>query len=645
MTFLPFTDHKPMGLMDDVVQTVRPVGRARHVGMVRGFLVFLLVASGLAMGLVTDVFAQVTLQLSVDRSQVDEGDVVQLTVSVEAQQLSGLPTPELPTPNGFQLIGSTSSTSTSISIVNGSMTSTRTTTYVFSYRARQEGTFTFGPARMSYDNKNYTSDGVQVSVVKGSGQAQTRPNAAPGESLSSSEVKEMEENLFLQALPDKKSVYVGEQVGVTYKLYTRYNLQNVRYGQVPTFTGFWAETLFDAQRLDLKREVVDGRAFNAAELKRMALFPTTAGQHTLEQLEVVCDIPVASRSRGLFDFDPFGSFDPFRARQVTVRSADVTLMVKSLPAGAPSSFNGAVGHFEIRADAAQNSVKAGDPISVKVTVTGMGNLHTVSEPSRPNAPIFRFYDPKTELTTQKQGDRLGGQKTFEYVVIPQKAGAVTLPPFRLAYFDPERERYETVSTAPIALRVLPGEKAPEPIAGMNQEQVRVLGEDIRYIKPDQAHLVNQGPLLYERGGFWLLQFIPLIGFVGAYVYRRHQARLEGDVAYARRRRARSDARKRLSEANRLLTVGDSAAFHAEIHRSLAQFLADRLNRSAAGLTSEQAATALSERKVPDAVVGQVRSVFSACDMARFAPGQARQEQLADLFGKTETLIDELGRHI
>ncbi len=600
---------------------------------------------GMAFASVQDAGAQVTLQLSVDRSQLEVDDVVQVTVSVEAQQLSGLPSPEIPAPDGLQMIGSTSSTSTSISIVNGTMTSTRITAFVFSYRARQEGTFTIGPARITYDGKTYASDPVRIQVVKASGQAQTRPTPAPGESVDASEVREIEENLFLQAVLDKRSAYVGEQVGVTYKLYTRYNLQNVRYGNVPTFTGFWAETLFDAQRLDLKREVFDGRAYNVAELKRMALFPTTAGKHTLEQLEVVCDVPVTSRSRGLFDFDPFGSFDPFRSRQVTVRSADVSMTVKSLPSGAPSHFNGAVGRFDIRAEATTNTVKAGDPISVKVVVWGTGNLHTVVEPTRPDAPIFRFYDPKTELMTQKQGDKFGGQKTFEYVVIPQKAGALTLPPFQLAFFDPDQDRYQTVETASVALQVLPGEKAPETLSGLNQEQVRVLGEDIRYIKPDHSQLTNQGRLLYERGGFWVLHLFPLMGVAGVYVYRRHQQRLEGDVAYARRRRAKSDARKRLSEANRLLQEVDSAAFHAEIHRSLAQFLADRLNRSAAGLTSEMATVALSERQVPEPVIGQVRSIFALCDQARFAPGQAGREQMAEMFEKTELLIDELGRYI
>jgi len=275
----------------------------------------------------------------------------------------------------------------------------------------------------------------------------------------------------------------------------------------------------------------------------------------------------------------------------------------------------------------------------------MGNLHAIAEPSRPEDAGFRFYDPKTKLETQKDGHHLHGTKTFEYVAIPQEEGQVTLPAFTLAYFDPQHERYETARTRPIALHVTPGEQSPQPVAGLRGEEVRALGTDIRYIKPDRTQLIDQSRLLYQRGGFWFLQFVPILGAVGVYVYRRHQERLEGDVAYARRRRSRSEAQKRLAQARGFMDVGDGAGFHGEIHRSLAQFLADRTNRSAAGLTSDQAGAVLQEYGVDDQVIEQMHSIFVQCDQARFAPGQVSAEQMHDLFGQTEKLIGLLERSI
>ena len=585
----------------------------------------------------------VTMRASVDRTRVEVGDLIRFTVEVEAAQMGSVSAPRVPTPDGLQLTGSTSSTSMSVNIVNGAMTTKRTTTYVFSFRAQRTGTYILGPAQLIHEGKTIRSDQVRVEVVKRSGRPQTRPAPSTGRSMGQSEIQEIEQNLFLQAIPEKRVVYVGEQVGVTYKLFTRYDLRNVQYGQVPTFTGFWAETVFDAQRLNMQREVVDGRAFNTALLKRLALFPTTAGKHTLEQLEVNCEI-VSGRRRthSLFDFDPF---DTFGTQQVTVRSGDIEIEVKPLPAGAPKGFGGAVGQFEMRAEAIPDKVKAGDPVAVKVVVQGAGNLHAIDEPVRPARSGFKFYDPKTNLETQKRGTRISGQKTFEYVAIPHKTGQVILPPFTLAYFNPVQERYKTVQTKPITLQVTPGEQMPQPVDGLSGEEVRALGSDIRYIKPDRMHLADQGLLLYQRSGFWLLQLVPVLGVAGAYAYRRHRVRLEGDVAYARRRRSRLEAQRRLGKAKGLMEAGDSAGFHGEVHRSLAQFFADRTNRAAAGLTADQIGAVLVERGVDAQVIADVQDVFGQCDQARFAPGQISAEQMQALFAQTEDLIGALERCI
>lgn len=584
----------------------------------------------------------VMIRASVDRTRVEVGDLIQFRVEVEAAQMGSVSAPQVPTPDGLQLTGSTSSTSMSVNIVNGEMTTKRTTTYVFSFRAQRVGTHVLGPAQLAHEGKTLRSDQVRIEVVKRSGRPQTRPAPSTGRSMGQSEIQEIEQNLFLQAIPEKRMVYVGEQVGVTYKLFTRYDLRNVQYGHVPTFTGFWAETVFDAQRLNMQREVVDGRAFNTALLKRLALFPTTAGKHTLEQLEVNCEVVEGRRSRGLFDFDPFGAFD---TQQVAVRSGDIEIEVIPLPAGAPKGFGGTVGKFEMRAEAIPGTVKAGDPVAVKVVVQGAGNLHAINEPIRPERSGFKFYDPKTNLETRKRGTRISGQKTFEYVAIPYKTGQVILPPFTLAYFDPVQKLYKTVQTKPIALQVTPGEQMPQPVDGLPGEEVRALGRDIRYIKPDRMHLADQGLLLYQRSGFWFLQLIPVLGVAGAYAYRRHRVRLEGDVAYARRRRSRSEAQRRLGKARGLMEAGDSAGFHGEVHRSLSQFVADRTNRVAAGLTADQIGAMLVERGVDAQVIAGVQDVFGQCDQARFAPGQISAEQMLALFAQTEDLIGALERCI
>lgn len=585
----------------------------------------------------------VNLQASVDRTQVAVGQTLTLTVSISAN--GSVPAPAVKAPSGFNIVGSTSSSSTSISIVNGAMTSKQTISYIYTLQARQVGSFVIPPAQVTYKGKTYTSSPIRVQVVKGTGKRQTRPTPTPGQSISPQDLEQLEKNLFILAKPDRKQAYVGQQVEVTYTLYTRYNLQNVRYGHLPTFTGFWAETLFDARRLDLHRTVVDGRAFNAAVLKRVALFPTSAGEHKLEQLEVICDVPVRSQQQNPFDLNGFFNFDPFgQTRQVTVRSADLEIDALPLPAGAPSGFGGAVGQYRISAQAIPTTVQAGDPISLKVVVSGTGNLSSVPEPVRPRKTGMQFYDPQISLKKQNQGDLVGGRKTFDYVVIPQHAGKQEIPSFRLPYFDPEKKAYASVQTEPISLVVQPGApvaQAPPP-SGPSQSEVRVVGKDIRYIKPDVSRLENQAGVLYQNWVFLALQTLPVLGFFGAFAYRRHRDRLAGDVAYARRKRARSEARRRLTEARRLMGANERGPFYDEINRALAQFLADRLNLPVAGMTGESAARALATRKVPQDVVSRVQAMFEKCDFARFAPAQVKDEDMGQVYERAEALIGELG---
>ncbi|MCZ6632091.1 MAG: BatD family protein [bacterium] len=583
-----------------------------------------------------------TLQASVDQTRVEVGDVVQLTVSISSEGLRDAPVPDVPLPGGVEMIGRTSSSSTSIQIINGAMTRTKTVSYIFSLKTTREGSFVIGPARVTYRGNRYDSSPIRIEVTKASGKSRTRPTPSAQQHFNPSELRQLEENLFVEAIPDKQSVYVGEQVTVSYKIFTRYNLNNVHYGQVPTFTGFWVESIFEAQRLDLKRENVEGRVFNAALLKRVALFPTTSGKQSLEQLEVICEIPRRGRTRSLFDF----GFDSFHNQQVTVRAGALELDVKSLPLGAPQGFGGAVGQFQVSAEAIPTTVKAGDPIAVKVTVSGTGNLNGVNEPIRPKASYLKFYDPKTSVETRKEAGKLGGHKVFEYVVIPERAGSVQIPPFQLAYFDPIGERYRTAISQPIALTVQPGVQATQSVPmPRGRGEVRLLGEDIRYIKPDQTELVDQGQMLYQETWFWGMQVIPVLGFFGALFYNRHRVRLEGDVAYARRRRSRSEARRRLGEAERLMKAGEQGAFHAEVYRSLTVFLADRLNQQAAGFTADSAENLLVEAGVSEGAIAEVRAVFQTCDLARFASTEVSAEGMKALFARAERLIEELGRQI
>lgn len=596
-----------------------------------------------------DAFAQLSFQVSVDQSTVGVGEAFTLSVVMSAEGLSGSPEPEVPIPGEIELLGRSSRENSQVTIRNGSIQINRTVTTTLSLRPTVAGRFMLGPAQVTYKGKKYVANSIQIEVTKSTGKRQTRPVPTPGQSIQPDEVREIEENLFILTDANKGSVYVGEQIEVSYKLYTRYELRDISFGQIPNFTGFWQERLFDIQRYEPKKEIYDGREFLTQDLKRYALFPTTAGKQKLDQLELVCDIvPPRTRRRSPFGFDmfDFNAFDSFRTQRVRVRTQDFEIDVKPLPPGAPPAFNGAVGQLNIEARVQPSEVIAGDPISLTVTVFGTGNLNGIPEPVWPHSEALKVYDPKVSLETGKQGTLFGGRKKFEYVVIPEKESIKEIPSIQLAYFDPNRGKYSVARTAFIALKVSPAAKisiqATTTFPG--REEIQVLGEDIRYIKPDRPELANQAGYLYSSWWFLILQGLPAIGFAGAVLYKRHRERLLGDVAYSRRRRAQSDARRRLSEAKRLMEAGERQAFFAEIFQSLAQFLADRTNQPAAGFTADSMAKTLTDLRVKKTLIGQVREVVRQCDFARFAPSSSEGGMEA-FYDQTSALIEALSHKI
>lgn len=586
--------------------------------------------------------AAMTVQLSADRTRVGVGDVFSVTVAITIDDGSTAPDPDLTMPKSFDVVGTRSSTSTSISIVNGAVSQTRTVNVVSTLRANEAGTFTVGPATVESGGKTVRSQAIRVEVVQGL----AKPRAATPsgqDAVTGDQLREIEENLFIRAEPDRERVYVGEQILLSYDLYARYRIQNPRFGAIPSYTGFWAESVFDATRLEQRPEVIDGRSFNRSRLKQVALFPTSPGKHALEQLEFICDIPVRSRRRSVFDVDDFFSWDPFRSRQVTVRSSDLEIEVRPLPAGAPPAFSGGVGRFDIAASLSATEATQGDPVTVTVVVSGEGNLHGVGEPTAPGTDDFRFYDPKATPETRFEGGRLRGTKTFEYVAIPRASGRVVLPPFEMAYFDPARERYVSVSTEPLTLRVKAAARVEQvslaPAAG---SAVELIGRDIRHIKPDAESLGDDGDFLHASAFYWSLNVLPVLALAVAWGWRRRRMKLEGDVAYARRRRSTGEARRRLADARNLID-GDRAAFYGEVHRALSAFLADRANLDVANLTATQAREVLGRSAVDDALSERVVQVFETCDFARFAPGGDSETDRQDLIGRVEQLIGDLER--
>ena len=572
---------------------------------------------------------EVSVTASVDRQRVSVDESLTLTVAVSGANVQGMSQPTLPSLDGFDVMGMSSSSN--ISWINGRVSMTQE--YRYTLMPKSVGAFTIDPVEVRVGRKTVRTKPVRVEVVQA---AQRKLPAGPSAQGGQSRPPEAQAsrraqgNIFITTEVDKPKAYVGEQVVLTFTYYSRLSLWNAPQYTPPETPGFWVEELSRDERA--RRVVIEGRTFEMQQIKT-ALFPTSSGKHVISPAYLEYSSGRSFFSRG-------------QARRL--RTDPIEVDVLPLPAkGKPAGFSGAVGKYTLSAKADKASVARGDPISLEVILSGSGNINTVGDPNVPDLKSFKVYEPEIEKSSSRAGDRIRGKKVFRYALIPEREGALVIQPFTFVCFDPETKTYKTLKTKAQRITVTPGQAEELSAAGygLTREEIQLVGEDIRFIKPAVEKLRHRSGMLYQSGGFWLMQLIPLLAVVGAFFYKRHQEKMAGDVAYVRRRRAKGEARRRLKKARRLLKEHDSATFYGEIHRALTQFIGDNLNVPAAGLMKDQIAEVFAARGIEDGVTARIGKILDRCDAARFAPASLSDEELNHLLHEAETLIGQLEKRL
>ncbi len=571
----------------------------------------------------------------------------ELTVEVSGSDANSTPQPPVPGLDRFaSYVGS--STSTSMQFVNGKMSVSKT--YTHHYIAGTVGKHTIPAVELRHNGKVYASTPVKLEITASPaaqkpGRSGRRQPGKPGAADNLDEV------LFLKAFAEKKRVFQNEPVIVTYKIYTAVNVSNYGVSQLPNTAGFWTENFELPGRPPLYEGVVNGRQFKVADIKKVALFPQGPGKKTLDPMEIECEVQVPRQRRqrrDIFDNflnDPF--FDFGRTVRKKLRSNPVTIDVLPLPAESrPRDFAGAVGAYSIEATVDKASAKTNEAISFKVTIAGNGNIKILPKPVVSFPADFEVYDPKITETISRKGGEISGSRTFEYILIPRFPGNQTIKPVRFSYFDPARRTYKQIATNPIDITVARGEEqfATTRVGG-SKEDVRFIGQDIRFIQTRLPEFKLRGSVLYKTVWFHLVLFLPLAALAGALGYRRHQDRLSSNVAYARSRKANQMAMKRLKKANQLLSKGGSKEFYSEIASALMGYVGDKLNVSSAGLMTDEVERILSERKVKQEVVTQFLECLQDCDFQRFAPGGTDNGEMRSFFDRAREAIVTLEREL
>jgi hypothetical protein len=574
--------------------------------------------------------AELNFSADADRTTVGLGEQFQLTVTVEGTNI-GAPRPQVPSLDEFDQLGSTSSQSTSISFVNGRMTRQNTISFIYFLSPKRVGDLTVPPFRLDFKGTTYETQPIAIAVTKESQaplpnrrQQPQPPFGLPGRAQPRSSGRD---NVLLTASVDRTSVYQGEQVTVTFVLYSQAQIGDLGIKNMPGFTGCWAEKLFDAKDLNWRSSTYDGQRYNAATLKQVALFPTQSGEVKVDKMTVSGQIVV----RGGFFFD---SAEPFE-----VSSDPVTIDVKPLPeAGKTQDFGGGVGDFEVAAALSRDSSVDGEPLTLTVRITGTGNIGLVGEPKLTALPGVKVLSPETKQNTRTSGGQVAGERTFNYPLIPTADGKFVIPEITLGFFNPKTGSYYAQTTPRLEF-IATGATGKTPLADV-ESGVKTLGTDILHIKPAQGRALAISPFPFLHSLSWLFYPAGLVVLAFGIVLGRHRRRLEQDRGYARRTRSSRLVKKGLAEATRLLAQGDEREFHAALNRAVVRYVGDRFNLETSGMTGDQIQAELSSRNVDADTVASLLDLIASCDAARFSSGMTRctpQETLE----KARTVLEKL----
>lgn len=576
------------------------------------------------------VWGDISISASVSKKQVPLNESLALSVIVSGGKMS-VPEPTLPPVDGFSEGGR--STSTSFSITNNNVTSSKTTTYTLI--PQKKGKFTIPPVTLHYKGKKYSTSPIEVAVVDPV-QQRRRPGSRPGQRsfprfgsffdddffiedfFASRKMQRRlsKDDVFVEMKTDKKEAYVNEQIILTFYFY-----QTVRLIRGPTYSppstiGFWTEDIPVSKGGEYRE--IKGKRYLVTQLKT-ALFPISAGTLTIGRASVTGKADLISKT-------------------FTLKTEPIKIKVKPLPKTKNASGGtGLVGFFKMKGNIDKREVVAGNPIEWTITVSGRGNIKSITKPIEPDLSMFESYGPEEQEKVSKENLFIEGGKKFKYIFIPREKGEYEIEPFRLSYFDPVRKEYKQLKTKPVKITVLKGKQVlTETGKEIIKSAIERVGDDVNYIKPDMTVLEDYGEPYYKRGSFLFLMVLPLFIIGMVFFYIKREEKLATDIGYARRIRALKKARKTFSQSHALLKNGDDKEFYASIENVLRGYIGDKVNLSPQAVNADIIRERLNGKE--GNISEQLQGIFDQCTVVRFAQTSVSVEEMKKTLNEAEQLI-------
>lgn len=518
--------------------------------------------------------------------------------------------------------------SSSVQYVNGTMSQQLVISYALS--PKKEGKYTIGPSVVMSGNQKYETNSIAIEVVKGAvpqGSGNANEPAQPGAKISNGD-------LFIRTGTSKNKCYLGEQITILQKVYSRYQIIGFQKFAQPTYDGFYSQAQESVSKGQLATENVDGISYYTYELFRTVATASKAGKINLTTIEgdVVIRRQTASKPRNIFE--QFFGATGYEDIPVTVKSKPMVVEVLDLPQeGRPANFDGAVGNFTYKVQATRNELKANDAFNLKVTISGKGNLKLINAPKLDLPEGFEAYDPKITENA--------ASKTFDYLIIPRNEGEFTLDNLGFSYFNLDTKKYVSVPSDVIRIKVLPADpNSPGAQVFAPHSQVKVTENDIRYIKKGDFLLQKSDTEFFNSGTHLALlaSVFVLLGVV--LLIRRKHISNNSNIVLVKERKAARLAKKQLQSAQRLMEQGKKDEFYTEILTALNNYFSHKLNIPVADLSRDHINKSLNQKGVDPAITGKVIKTLETAEYAKYAPG-AVSGDLKGVYNDTVQLITGL----
>ena len=593
-------------------------------------LLLLLLVMGMAVASYADerivnVFAEV------DSTEVGLLDTFTLTVTVEAENIRSIPKPEVPELQHFSIVNESTRTQSSISIVDGKASRRKVISFLYTLKPEETGSFTIEPVRIRYGGDVFKTEALSISVVEGKKRGEEGSFMFRDGTVV--DMEKLRKDIYVQVKPEKAELLVGEQLFLTYVLYSRLDIDSISLKQNPSFPGFYIEDVYNATRLEYRREEVDGVLYTTSQIKKVALFPLKTGSFLPEPL--ILEATVIVKSDDLFDV--FGR--PFT---FDIQSIPVEIQVKPIPATAGSDdFNGIVGSLNATLTSPVYNVRTGESMTCYLTLKSTGNLNVISDPGLILSSRGRVYLSETMRDTVEDEEKVFFVKKFEYTIIPEEHGKLNIGTADLIYFDTNEKTYATLTAEPLQLTVTGEDIVREkPIRGGRKSTGSTT---LQFIKGDAKSMKSIMTSPVQSLPYFIYHAALIVITAALFLLILNKEKLEKNVGLLRIKRARSSAIELLNTASKQIDRGDLSDAANAIYRALATYAADKARLSPQDVTGKTADSVLNTIPgiQPSTRVEFLR-LFETCTMIKFSTNRLKDPlMIRDLRDASLKVINEM----